>query len=89
MLYFDHHSIVNLKCRSGEIGRRTGFKILRGQPRVGSIPTSGTIRYSLSDKHLASFTYLSSNISSHQKFSHGAILVHHTLTRNGLYTKKS
>ena len=29
-------------CRSGEIGRRTGFKIPRGQPRVGSIPTSGT-----------------------------------------------
>jgi hypothetical protein len=34
-------------CRSGEIGRRTGFKILRGQPRVGSIPTSGTTFSSL------------------------------------------
>ena len=30
-------------CRSGEIGRRTGLKIPRGRPRVGSIPTSGTI----------------------------------------------
>ena len=29
-------------CRSGEIGRRTGFKIQRGQPHVGSIPTFGT-----------------------------------------------
>ena len=28
--------------RSGETGRRTGLKIPRGQPRVGSIPTSGT-----------------------------------------------
>ena len=42
MLYFGSNSIANSKCRSGEIGRRTGFKILRGQPRVGSIPTSGT-----------------------------------------------
>ena len=30
------------KCRSGETGRRTGLKIPRGQPHVGSIPTSGT-----------------------------------------------
>jgi hypothetical protein len=31
-----------VKCRSGETGRRTGLKIPRGQPHVGSIPTSGT-----------------------------------------------
>ena len=79
MVYFRLGKCSELECRSGEIGRRTGFKILRGQPRVGSIPTSGTTSFSLSDKRLASFTYLSSNISSHQKFSHGAILVHHTL----------
>ncbi len=29
-------------CQSGEIGRRTGFKIPRGQPHAGSIPASGT-----------------------------------------------
>ena len=34
--------LINL-CRSGETGRRTGLKIPRGQLRVGSIPTSGTI----------------------------------------------
>jgi hypothetical protein len=28
--------------RSGETGRRTGLKIQRGRPHVGSIPTSGT-----------------------------------------------
>jgi hypothetical protein len=33
-------------CRSGEIGRRTGLKIQRGQPRVGSTPTSGTTKES-------------------------------------------
>ena len=43
MLYSCSYSLPKLKGRSGEIGRRTGFKILRGQPRVGSIPTSGTI----------------------------------------------
>ena len=32
--------------RSGETGRRTGLKIPRGQPHVGSIPTSGTIALS-------------------------------------------
>jgi hypothetical protein len=30
------------QCRSGEIGRRRGLKILRGQLRLGSIPSSGT-----------------------------------------------
>ena len=30
-------------CPSDEIGRRAGFKIQWGQPRVGSTPTSGTI----------------------------------------------
>ena len=30
------------KSQSGETGRRTGLKIQRGRPRVGSIPTSGT-----------------------------------------------
>ena len=34
--------IKGYPCRSGETGRRTGLKIPRGQPRVGSIPTSGT-----------------------------------------------
>ena len=34
--------IKDYSCRSGETGRRTGLKIPRGQPRVGSIPTSGT-----------------------------------------------
>ena len=34
--------IKGYSCRSGETGRRTGLKIPRGQPRVGSIPTSGT-----------------------------------------------
>ena len=42
MVYFRIGKWNELECRSGEIGRRTGFKILRGQPRVGSIPTSGT-----------------------------------------------
>jgi hypothetical protein len=42
MVYFRLGKCNELECRSGEIGRRTGFKILRGQPRVGSIPTSGT-----------------------------------------------
>ena len=42
MVYFRLGKCSELECRSGEIGRRTGFKILRGQPRVGSIPTSGT-----------------------------------------------
>ena len=42
MIYFVSNLETQSKCRSGEIGRRTGFKILRGQPRVGSIPTSGT-----------------------------------------------
>ena len=31
-------------CRSGESGRRRGLKIPRWQHRVGSSPTSGTIR---------------------------------------------
>ena len=30
-------------CPSDETGRRAGFKIQWGQPRVGSTPTSGTI----------------------------------------------
>ena len=30
-------------CRSGEIGRRTGLKILRSKIRTGSSPVSGTI----------------------------------------------
>ena len=34
--WFDH-------CPSDETGRRAGFKIQWGQPRVGSTPTSGTI----------------------------------------------
>jgi hypothetical protein len=34
--------------RSGEIGRRTGLKIPRGQLHVGSIPTSG-IRIGVSE----------------------------------------
>ena len=29
-------------CPSDETGRRAGFKIQWGQPRVGSTPTSGT-----------------------------------------------
>ena len=39
-------NLWKIECRSGEIGRRTGFKIPRGQPRVGSIPTSGTTHLS-------------------------------------------
>ena len=31
------------QCPSDETGRRAGFKIQWGQPRVGSTPTSGTI----------------------------------------------
>ena len=33
--WFDH-------CPSDETGRRAGFKIQWGQPRVGSTPTPGT-----------------------------------------------
>src|SRR5262245_26853879 len=37
--------------RGGETGRRTGLKILRGhKPRVGSIPTPGTVRASAARK---------------------------------------
>ena len=32
-----------LRCRSGEIGIRSGFKILRAIARAGSIPAFGTI----------------------------------------------
>ena len=31
------------QCPGGEIGRRKGLKIPRGQPRVGSSPTPGTM----------------------------------------------
>jgi hypothetical protein len=37
--------ITTLLCRSGEIGRRSGLKIHRGQLRAGSIPASGTIHF--------------------------------------------
>ena len=30
------------RCPSGGIGRRKGLKILRGQPRTGSSPVSGS-----------------------------------------------
>ena len=35
--------IKKKKCRSGEIGRRSGFKILRVNARAGSSPAFGTI----------------------------------------------
>ena len=38
----DHHS-----CPSGEIGRRTGLKILGSKIRAGSSPASGTKRLKL------------------------------------------
>jgi hypothetical protein len=34
--------VILTPCRRGEIGRRRGLKILRGQLHVGSIPTAGT-----------------------------------------------
>ncbi len=34
--------------RCGGIGRRTGFKIQRGQPRVGSTPTVGRVLFKIS-----------------------------------------
>ena len=34
----------SLKCLSGGIGRRAGFKIQFWQQSVGSIPTRGTIK---------------------------------------------
>ena len=38
------HAIIPLliTCRSGEIGRRSGFKIRRAKPRAGSSPAFGT-----------------------------------------------
>ena len=33
-----------LKCSDGGIGRRTGLKILWGQPRAGSSPAPSTLR---------------------------------------------
>lgn len=33
---------IIISSRDGGTGRRTGLKILRGSPRVGSIPTPGT-----------------------------------------------
>ena len=35
--------IASIKCRSGEIGRRSGLKILRVLARAGSSPAFGTI----------------------------------------------
>ena len=38
-------AICSALRRSGETGRRTGLKIQRGRPHVGSIPTSGTSKF--------------------------------------------
>ena len=45
-------------CPGGEIGRRKGLKIPRGQPRAGSIPAPGTI-----NTVLASTDYFNSHHS--------------------------
>jgi histidine triad (HIT) family protein len=40
---FKKHYYLNVLCRDGEIGRRTGLKIPRWRHCVGSSPTPGTI----------------------------------------------
>jgi hypothetical protein len=35
--------LIRCKCRSGEIGRRSGLKILRAIAHAGSSPAFGTI----------------------------------------------
>jgi hypothetical protein len=40
----DAFTIISMRCRSGEIGRRTGLKIQRPRGHAGSSPASGTIR---------------------------------------------
>ena len=61
-------AICSALRRSGETGRRTGLKIQRGRPHVGSIPTSGTSKFKGLQKSnsVAPFLFLSTFYPSGQ-----------------------